>query len=283
MRNKHLQLKYPGGKSHVAEEILPFAPTDFTEFRDPFCGNCPWVFYTDWIAPSMPRWLNDLDEHVNAHVNWLKGKDRLEDFWELRGSLIDSAEKSKAFFYDACEIVRCRTSPHHYFVLRRLAHRQIVRPRNRKTVASFGHHLLKNSMRNLYLDDLYEARQTLSGVRMTSMDALDVIRAPTDGIVFAMIDPPYNIEDHNSGLYDYEYDPDDQVRLRDVLASLNPQTHKFVLTIDRTPLCHDLYELSKYARNKLFHCYPRAVTYGMSNNRERTRKTELVVTNFKEH
>lgn len=281
MTNKSAQLKYPGGKAHCAEDLLAFAPSTFTEFRDPCCGNCPFLFHTDVIPTTIPRWINDLDHHLIAYLRALKSEDGFIDhFWKLRSSIIDSAEKSKQAFTRACGIMGRRTDPESYLLTRRLAHRQIVRPVKRSSVASFGYENIGKGLDNVHLDDLHEAREILQGVKITCHDGFKVMTAPTDGVVFMTIDVPYRIEDHKSPLYDHEFTDEQQQQLHDVLASLNPKTHKFLVTIDRTLPSYDLWFHSQHRRSGLFRVFERPNRNGMSSNQERSTKIELLIRNF---
>lgn len=76
MINRSAQLKYAGGKSHCAARILRFAPSQFTEYRDPFCGNCPFLFHTDDIPVTISRWVNDLDWWVYQHYLALRAPNK---------------------------------------------------------------------------------------------------------------------------------------------------------------------------------------------------------------
>ena len=277
MKNKSLQMKYPGGKAHVAADILRFCPQSFDEFRDPFCGNCPWLFHTDRIPKTMPRWINDMDKWVYNHILWMQDPATdFDDFWQLRNELVDSAEKTKRYFWWATGEISRRNNPPAYLVIRRLAHRQIVRPIRRQNVANIGFAFINNGLANLHREDLFEARDILQGVTVTNQDGFSVIEAPVhDGCCFSIIDPPYNIESHKSGLYDHEFEEPDHRRLLRLLSSLDPAKHKFLLTIDRTPLSWELWKLSNR-----FTVFERPVTHGVSSNRKRAHKIELMVLNY---
>lgn len=281
MKNYSLQLKYPGGKTHVARELLAFAPGYFDEYRDPFAGNCPWITYTDIISPDIPRWINDLDEYLYAYIVGLRDDPSwIQRFWKLRTEVLDSALKMRKAFFQAIGLLYRRKCAKSYLFIRRLAHRQILRPIRRNGASMLGFHFFNTGLKNIHLEDVYEVHHILQDVQVTNQNGFKVITAPTKGVCFMTIDPPYHIRSHAHGLYDYEFTPEDHVRLRDTLASLNPKTHKFLLTIDRTPLNHKLYEKSKYARNGLFRIFRRPTRSGMAGNKNRQRKTELVVLNY---
>ncbi len=293
MKNHSLQLKFPGGKTHVAKDLLAYAPWEFTEYRDPFCGNCPWITYTDIIPTNMPRWINDLDEYLYAYI--IGARDDISwipKFAKLRADILDSAMKMRAAFFAAVGLVYRKKCPMSYLLVRRLAHRQIVRPIKRSGASMLGFHFINTGLRGVHISDLYEVHELLQGVRVTNQDGFDVITAPTDGVCWMTIDPPYRIRDHAHGFYDHEFTPQDHRRLRDTLAGLNPRTHKFMLTIDRTPLNYKLYALSRYARRGLFRVSKsdvrtglfrvskRDTRTGMTGNKDRKLKTELVVRNY---
>lgn len=237
MKNHSLQLKYPGGKTHVAQELLVFAPTSFDEYRDPFCGNCPWITHTSIIPQGIPRWINDLDEWLYAYLIGLRDDPSwIAEFWKLKMQVADSAMKMRKAFFEAIGLLYRRKCPKSYLYVRRLAHRQIVRPIKRNGASMLGFHFFNTGLRCLHLSDIYEAHDILQGVQVTNQDGLSVITAPTDGVCF--------------------------------------------MTIDRTPLCHKLYENSSYAREGLFRVFRRPTRSGMTGNKDRQQKTELVVMNY---
>ncbi|MHC5111376.1 MAG: hypothetical protein ACYTHJ_16035 [Planctomycetota bacterium] len=94
---------------------------------------------------------------------------------------------------------------------------------------------------------------------------------------WSFIDCPYWRHSSKSGdqaLYDHVFTQDQHVQLRDRLAELDPDRHKFLMTIDESELTHRLYGTSND-----FFVYDRSLSYGMTDNGSREIVRELVVSN----
>ncbi len=270
----NMLLKYPGSKMTAARDILDFfAPHEFTEFRDPCCGGCPWLTH---LPVGMPRWINDLDEWVYRY--WLALRDDptfVDRFQEERAKTIGCLPKIEARFLEGrYRLRRGIFDAVDYLFLRRNAHLQLLNM-PRRNVASFSPHMREVGLHPMTRERMENAKQTVQGVKMTCLDYWEVLSPPTDGVVFAICDPPYNLRYCQSRIYQHDWDIDDHVLLRDRVASLNPKTHKVLITLDAEDITRTIWE-----GQPGFTVLVREQTYGMKSDDDRQGNDELIIVNY---
>jgi len=282
-------LKYPGGKNGsngwVAREIMSLgSPDHYTEFRDACCGNAPFLWHLDYFPLDLPRWINDIDPWV--HRYWIAFRDDptfIDRVQELRGRTMGSFSEIYRTFCECRERLQAARDANDlslfdavdYAFVNRFAHKRICH-RRRTTIATFAPHYIDEGLTPLRRERMADLRRILQGVRITDRDCLEVLRAPTDGIAFVLIDPPYV---QGADMYATHWEEDDYVRLRDAVLSVNPATHRVLVTLDHSELSHYL-----WCETEGLWWTPRYQLSSMGdlgkNSRKAIRKEELVVTNF---
>jgi len=55
-------LRYPGGKQIAIPQIAHCLPQTFKEFREPFVGDVPGLFYIMQLQPELHCWTNDFNQ-----------------------------------------------------------------------------------------------------------------------------------------------------------------------------------------------------------------------------
>lgn len=274
-------LKYPGGKSRIGlRELLSLFPQHYSEFRSPFAGNEPLLWH---VRSDIPRWVNDIDKDLIAYWKALRDdKNFSRKFFALLDSIESADELVEAFEQAKHKIVFDR-DPVSYLFVRRLAHRQIV-SRARPNLASFCYQYIKDGLKPVTRQKFNNAQEICSGIKITCGNYLKVFRPPAKrGTCLLMVDPPYHLTESISGIYENELTADEHETLRDELASLNPKTHKFLLTLGHTELTDQL-----YIGDDRFNVHYRRVRYGGKNPNQvwctlsphRQRKRELIVLNY---
>ena len=135
-------LKYPGAKLRCARKMLCFAPYDYSEFRSPFCGNEPFLWRID---PTIPRWINDLDEMVYRYFLALRDDPTfIQRFQPLRREGMRSIHHAEQVFRRCIKRVQDDHDPVAYLYVRRLAHRQLA-GFHRLNFASFSYRFAHNN------------------------------------------------------------------------------------------------------------------------------------------
>ena len=291
--------KYAGGKGVCANQILRYRPSVIGEFRDPFCGNCPFIWHTDIIHPSMPRWVNDLD--ICVYRYWhalLSDEDYLDRVQSMIWPIVHSAHRVYIRFLHNIQLVRRDHDPAAWLYIKRMAHRQITHL-TRPNVASFSFQELCNgcaSLRTLTRARMTLARNivrgtgdkddnTLSGIPMTvtNLDYWQVMSAPpkTDKPVFIMCDIPYRVETHDSAFYGHYFTETQHSEFFNRVMSLDQRNYRVLITLDWSPASHEQWRLSKWSRPPYLWIFGRyGLPRGMSSNQNRTTKNEMVICNY---
>lgn len=273
-------VKYPGGKSHAADQLLNCRPEYFNEYRDVFCGGSPFLFHTQVLPLSMPRWINDKDKPlINMFLQIRDDDSFIPHFLALKRKIIGHADKTLAAFEAAKEDYR--TNGVSYLLLRRFALNQVVRE-SRPNIASVAYEYLADPamLRRFTPKRMNAWREVLRNVKITCGDFSAVLDAPVKRgrVVFLFLDPPYwsnMFKQRGSEIYEHVFDMNDHTRLRDKLAELDPKTKPFLLTLCASEMSHALYGI-----DGRFFVYDRNVPYGMSDNGNRRTVKELVITNY---
>jgi len=279
-------LKWPGGKGggSQARDLLACRPASFDEYREPFCGGCPFVWKPDILSPSTPRWINDLDKPLINFYKQLKSDSTFIDrFLRLRKRILGHADRTIEAFEKAKEDFT--TNGVSYLLLRRLAVRQIVKQSRSNTASICFDYIAdyRGSLHPITREKLEAWRKILRRVRITNLDYAEVLAYPVERgcCSWSFVDSPYWRRSAKSGdsgdqeLYDHIFTQEQHVELRDRLAELDPDRHKFLMTIDDSELTHRLYGTSDD-----FFVYDRSLSYGMTDNGKRKIVHELVVSNY---
>ena len=63
-------LRYPGGKSKVAQKIVSLIPPNIKEFREPMVGGGSVSLVFKQTLPHVKVWINDIDYDRNLHTSF---------------------------------------------------------------------------------------------------------------------------------------------------------------------------------------------------------------------
>lgn len=107
-KNVPILLKWPGGKRAILRYLLPFAPTTFRRYYEPFVGSGA-LFFT--LAPINANLSDSNKELTNCYIQvrdhpqtiiemLANMKNTQEDYYRIRGSSpIDPVEQAARFIY----------------------------------------------------------------------------------------------------------------------------------------------------------------------------------------
>jgi len=280
-------LRYPGGKSKVAPLLSSLFPLEFQEFRDVCAGSAGVLAY---VPRDARRWINDMNADVMSVHEFVR-----DDISAKQAILdmvrpLDSPEKRAAAFSGAKHRLEQGLDPLSYLLVNRLAHKAIVSRRRSKKgadswLASLDHRYNRDNRHGLKA--LTASRvdfwaEALQGVRTTTADYTVPLTAPGDDVV-CLIDPPYMLGKASGRLYEHDWSRDEHRKLFDLLRDC---PHKFLLTINRSPLTLKLYSSddfrTPFRKKKGFRMRPREYLYTLSGNRHLEKATELIVMNYDE-
>jgi DNA adenine methylase len=91
-------LRYPGGKSKALEQILPYVPTSFSEYREPFIGGGSLFIYLKQRHPQLSFWINDLN--VDLYSFWISAQKDIEALAKAVSKIKQECLEGKELFRD---------------------------------------------------------------------------------------------------------------------------------------------------------------------------------------
>ena len=262
-------LRYPGGKSRVAELLVDLMP-DFKEYREPFLGGGSVYLTAVQKHPDCKFWINDL--YYDLYCFWDEAKFDI-------GSLVDDV----------------RTIRKEYDGRGRELHDKLVAEipgygTHDKAVAFFAINRTTFSGTSLsggYSQESFDKRFTPSSIdrlekigpllqdtKITCLDYSELLREPGDG-VFIFLDPPYYTAT-KSALYGKNGELHKGFDHERFAEEVKNCPHKWMITYDNCDYVKEMY--------KDFNVIPFEFAYGMRNvtaNAEMTGK-EVLITNYED-
>lgn len=265
-------LRYPGGKSRLADLLTDLMPGYFKEYREPFLGGGSVFLTAKQKYPDAKYWVNDL--YYDLWCFWTASQTSMSDVADTVSYLRETyAENGKQLHED---LVSAMNDPENRLDVTWLAAAFFAM--NRITFSgtslsggysqeSFDKRFTKSS-----IDRLKLIEPLLKDVNITNLDFEELIKAPGDD-VFIFLDPPYWTAT-KSALYGKNgelHKGFDHERLAEDLKNC---PHKWMMTYDNCDYIKDLY--------KDYNIIDHEFAYGMRNavkGNDMTGK-EILITNY---
>jgi DNA adenine methylase len=270
--------RYPGGKStaSVRRLILPFAPGDMLEYREPFVGGGG-IFFG--LQRRMRVWLNDLNPALMSV--YLALRDRPGDFI-ASCEAIDSHKREEN---EAPPVYNCRLrrvfdgfksnakmdqALRYFFLNRTVWMGRVIYDPSRSARLYFSN---PQGWSKGIGDRLRDASEKLRGVKLTCLDFEPLFQERGKG-VWIYADPPYY---RDLGLprmdkqYDYGFSAEDHERLQETVAGCK---HRVCLSYDDHP------RVQEWAQKNHLRVFPVEWTYRGSSLKRKVHGKELLITNY---
>ena len=261
-------LRYPGGKSRVAEKIVSIIPS-FDEYREPFLGGGSVFVHAKQKFPEKMFWINDI--YTNLYCFWDAVQNDINTLISRIRSIKDNTEDGKRLFYELVDDIEKYDSLEKaaaFFVLNRITFSG--------TVESGG--FSQNAFETRFTDSSIERVKNLSTlmehVMITNLDYEKVVKAPSAGEkVFIYLDPPY-YSATKSKLYGKNgklHTKFDHERFANVLKDVS---YKWLITYDNSEYIKDLFSFAEISEW--------GMTYGMRNVSKKSNQftKEILIKNF---
>lgn len=289
-------IRYAGGKSKIADDLVDLFPREFSEYREPFLGGAS-VFLSlrsqdDLHKIDRPYWLNDKFDPLVWFWWTVQNKkhcvDLMEKLWELFE--VTSAHSSYDSIRDCCKSlaesfradIKDELNRVHYanpdwdddkffhtvfwgayksFFLNRTTYSGTVLKGGVTKGASEGRWTSSS------IDRLLPVSKAFDQVKITCQDFAPVIDSPGDN-VFMFLDPPYY---EIKGLY-----TEDDLNHFGLASKLQKTSHKFLMTYNDHPNVRSMYSWAMIE--------PFVVQYSMDNHggKECKKAPELLIRNYNE-
>ena len=271
-------LRYPGGKSRVAELLVDLMP-DFKEYREPFLGGGSVFLTAKQKRPDAKYWVNDL--YYDLYCFWyevqrdnpelVKEIRETRDYWttgegaSLGGKYMYEKLVADIMAYDANE-TQARAIA--FFIINRVTFSGTSMSGG-YSQESFDKRFTPSS-----IDRLEKIGPLLQDTKITCLDYSELLREPGEN-VFIFLDPPYYTAT-KSALYGKNGELHKGFDHERFAEEVKNCPHKWMITYDNCDYVKEMY--------KDFNIIPFEFAYGMRNvtaNAEMTGK-EILITNYED-
>ena len=271
-------LRYPGGKSRVAELLVDLMP-DFKEYREPFLGGGSVFLTAKQKRPGCKFWVNDL--YYDLYCFWyevqrdnpglVKEIRETRDYWttgegaSLGGKYMYEKLVADIMAYDVNE-TQARAIA--FFIINRVTFS------GTSMSGGYSQESFEKRFTQSSIDRLEKIGPLLRDTKITCLDYSELLREPGDD-VFIFLDPPYYTAT-KSALYGKNGELHKSFGHERFAEDIKKCPHKWMITYDNCDYIKDMY--------KNFNIIPFEFAYGMRNvtaNAEMTGK-EILITNYED-
>jgi DNA adenine methylase len=257
-------LRYPGGKSKVADIILPMIPT-FKEYREPFLGGGSIYLGVKQKYPDGKYWINDLYDDLFMFWNIVK-KDidsLIKQIWEWKTKYPDGKELYKFLksnFTSFNDIEKASA----FFIFNRITFS------GTSESGGFSQESFEKRFTVSSITRLENLKDLLLKAKVTNIDYQELLRKEGKD-VFIFLDPPYfSAKQWNmygkQGSFNKNFDHE---RLAKALKKCK---HKWLITYDDSDFIRKLY--SSFADIKEW-----GFSYGMRSIKHKV-GSEIFISNY---
>ncbi len=256
-------LRYPGGKTKAINKILPFIPSSFSEYREPFLGGGSVFLAVKQRNPDAMFRINDLNSDV--YCFWSVLKDRparlISAITEIRNNFDDGKTLHLRLAHSRPLGVFGRAL--RYYLLNRITYSGIADSGGSRE--SFEKRFTLSKILGLY-----SLAELLKNVKITNESYEQLLSAP-GGNVFIFLDPPY-WSARKSSLYGENGNLNKFFDHKKFAENIRKCPHKWLITCDDSDVIRELFSFAKI--------YPWELKYNGLNKKSAIIGKELFITNY---
>src|SRR4030042_2989157 len=257
-----LPFRYAGGKYYALKILQPFwEQVIHDEFREPFVGGGS-VFFAK--AAVKYNWVNDIDSDLITTYKIMSDDKFKEKFLSMVSKEIATPDRHNEI--SKIEPKNDLERAFKYFYLNRTSFSGKMKS------PSWGYRPKRSLPPERWHERIIPCGNRLNGIKITSLDFEEVIKAPAKGKeVLLFLDPPY-FKAKQENHYSHPFTKEDHIRLATLLKKTS---HKFFLTYDDCPEIREMYSWANV--------YPMQFYYRIENSEKaggRKKGFELVITNY---
>ena len=253
-------LRYPGGKSRVAQKIISLIPPNIKEFREPMVGGGSVALVLKQIHPHVKVWINDLSYDLVCFWKTLR---------DYPDELIKELKRIKSMCKDGRRLFEEFSSQEEgseferavrFFVLNRISFSGTTYS------GGFSQQAFEKRFTGSSIERLKKASEIIKDFKITHGDYEGLLFEEGEG-VFIFLDPPY-YSTTNSRLYGKRGHLHTSFDHQRFAENMRKCKHLWLITYDD---CEEVRDLFSYA------CiYSWELQYGMSAKKGR----ELFIANY---
>jgi DNA adenine methylase len=279
-------LRYPGGKNRVKKKILKYFPSNFKEYREPFCGGGS-IFFS--VPKDKKRWINDINKYLIGL--YIELRDNSKNFISqckkisphLEGEETVSARENSKSKKKYNKRLKERFD---YFVENKNEYPALSYFYINRTVWAGRVNYSSEMKSRMYFSNpegwnivktnkLETASSILKNTKITSLDYSVLLEEKSEhnnDEVLLYLDPPYVIETNmkkTDKLYEYGFTNSDHDNF---VSSVKNCDYKWILSYDDNPITR--------VEFKDFNIYEEEWAYSGSSLKKKKIGKELIITNF---
>jgi DNA adenine methylase len=207
-----------GGKGRMVEKILPYFPTGYTTYAEPFSGAASLLFAKD---PSPVEIINDLDGDLINFFRVLRDPKTYEQFERMVTMTPYSREQ-----YKECKKLAKERDPVErawsFFVLARQSFSSRVHRGSFGTVITESARMMAamNSKWLSAVEGLPQVHNRLIEVQIENQDFRHFIKHYDRKTTFFYLDPPYPEVTRSGGGFKYELSDEDHKEMVELLLTI---------------------------------------------------------------
>lgn len=262
-------LRYPGGKSKVVNCLLPYIPTNVSEFREPFVGGGSVFLTIKSIFQNQINkyWINDLNSDL--YYFWKYVKDDLDSLvshvtllkenYQNGRELYNYLNQSDRIFSGFEKAVR-------FFIMNRITFSGIM------DSGGYSQQAFEKRFTQSSIERLKNLSTYLDTICITCIDYEKLLHQAGKN-VFLFLDPPY-YQPTKSKLYGVKGNLHTSFDHERFAASVKKCQHRWLLTYDDCQEIRKLFNFAEIAELE--------VQYGMNNYKQKTaaKGKELLISNY---
>ena len=259
-------LRYPGGKSRVAEIIVNQFPK-FDEYREPFLGGSSVFIRTKESFPDKKFWLNDA--YFDLFKFWQQSQIDVE-------AIIEKVSELKSKFSDGKELYQFLKANRNilndlqtataFFIFNRITFSGTTLSGGYSESAFRGRFTLSS------IERLKPLQNLLENVEITNLDYEKLVTKDGENVLL-YLDPPY-FSAQKSLLYGKKGNLHKNFDYEKFAELMKICKHKWLITLDDCEYIRELFSFAKIA--------PLQFAYGMRNVKENSSQIgrELLITDY---
>lgn len=265
-------LRYPGGKSRMAETFVGLMP-EFDEYREPFLGGGSVYLTAKQLRPDAKFWVNDL--YYDLYCFWVDARDNMDRLVEDVSVFREMYQNDGKLLHKRMTEGIMKFTPEQihdkgaaFFMINRITFS------GTSLSGGYSQESFDKRFTPSSIERLAKIEPLLQDTKITCLDYSELLREPGEN-VFIFLDPPYYTAT-KSALYGKNGELHKGFDHERFAEEVKKCPHKWMITYDNCEYIRELY--------KDYNIIPHEFAYGMRNavkGNDMTGK-EILITNYQD-